>query len=372
MTVSSGRRLRGLALATLTLAWFASAGRASAQAEGAAVPADVYARACAHCHGVDGRGVDASRLALPVPLPDFTDCQFAPREPDADWLAVAHDGGPARGFDQTMPAFGDALSGEEAEAAVAHVRTFCPSRDWPRGELNLPKALVTEKAFPEDELIWLTTFSVEGTGSFSHKVIYEKRFGPRNQVEFVLPVVAADGPGGWRGGVGDIAVGFKRVLAHSHARGSIVSATTEVKLPTGDSALGFGNGFAVFEPFVTVGQVLPGDGFLQFQGGVELPLEGGHARDGFWRTVVGRSFTQGRFGRSWSPMVEVLGAREFESGARTHWDLLPQVQVSLNTRQHVLFNVGVRVPLTDSGPRATQVLTYILWDWFDGGLFAGW
>jgi hypothetical protein len=72
--------------------------------------AQLYRAACSHCHGVDGRGVSAERLTLPVPLPDFTDCQFAPREPDSDWLAVIHEGGPARAFDRTMPAFGDALS----------------------------------------------------------------------------------------------------------------------------------------------------------------------------------------------------------------------------------------------------------------------
>lgn len=363
-------RCRAVAIATVA-ALFAGA-TVAAEDQGGPDPREVYARACAHCHGPDGRGVDAARLALPVPLPDFTDCRFAPREPDTDWLAVTHDGGPARAFHETMPAFGGALTDAELEASIVQVRRFCTSRAWPRGELNLPKALVTEKAFPEDEVIWLTTFATEGPGSFSHKVVYEQRFGPRNQVEVVLPVSAGDRPGGWRGGLGDLAVGFKRAIAHSHARGSIFSATGEVKLPTGDSALGFGKGYAVFEPFVTFGQVLPRDAFVQFQGGVELPLRGGHARDAFWRTVVGRTFTQGRFGRAWSPMVEVLGARELVSGEKAQWDLLPEVQISLSTRQHVLFNVGVRVPVTDRGPRATQVLTYVLWDWFDGGLFAGW
>jgi hypothetical protein len=35
-------------------------------------------------------------------------------------------------------------------------------------------------------------------------------------------------------------------------------------------------------------------------------------------------------------------------------------------------NLGVRIPVTDADVRQTQVLFYLLWDWFDGGFFAGW
>ena len=70
-------------------------------------------------------------------------------------------------------------------------------------------------------------------------------------------------------------------------------------------------------------------------------------------------------------MIEVLGAAAFDGGG-PQWDLLPQMQVTLNTRQHVMANVGVRVPVTDADVRPTQLLFYILWDWFDGGFFDGW
>ncbi len=334
--------------------------------------AAIYRDACQHCHGVDGRGASIEQLSLPA-IPDFTDCQFAPREPDGDWLAVILDGGPARAFDRAMPAMGDALTLEQAHAALGHVRSFCTEAAWPRGELNLPKALVTEKAFPEDEVIWLTTFAAEGPGAVEHKIVYEKRFGPRNQIEFVVPMAAhAREAGGWQGGIGDFAVGFKRVLSSDARRGRIMSVTGEMKLPTGNDTRGFGKGVAAFEPFLTFGQILPADSFVQLQGGVELPLERDRARDAFWRAVVGRTFTQGLGGRAWSPMLEVLGARELLAGEKAQWDLLPELQVSLSTRQHILFNVGVRIPLTNSGTRSTQILTYILWDTFDGGFFDGW
>ena len=58
-----------------------------------------------------------------------------------------------------MPAFGDALSPEDIALAVSHLRTFCTEAAWPRGDLNLPRAFFTEKAFPENEAVWATTFT---------------------------------------------------------------------------------------------------------------------------------------------------------------------------------------------------------------------
>lgn len=47
-------------------------------------------------------------LFITMPVPDFSDWRFAPREANADWSAIVHQGGPARGFSRVMPAFGDA------------------------------------------------------------------------------------------------------------------------------------------------------------------------------------------------------------------------------------------------------------------------
>jgi mono/diheme cytochrome c family protein len=344
---------------------------------------EMYQAACASCHGVDGRGAAQVHVGFDLPLPDFTDCNFASREPDADWLVIAHEGGPVRGFSKLMPAFGDALSIAELELAVAHIRTFCGNGDWPAGELNLPRLLVTEKAFPEDEAVYSLAFTAEGPGSVSNKLVYEKRFGARNQVELVVPFGWRNagsggdptfGAGDWIGGLGDIAVGAKRAFFHSARHGTIFSAAGEIVLPTGDSNKGFGKGTAVLEPFVSFGQILPAEFFFQSQAGIELPANTERAkREGFWRFSLGRSFAAARgFGRSWSPMFELLGARELVMGEKVQWDLVPQMQITLNRRQHIMMGLGVRVPLTDRGPRATQILFYLLWDWFDGGLFAGW
>ena len=76
----------------------------------------IYANSCANCHGLDGTGVEPSLVAFEEEIPDFTDCDFAAREPDGDWIAVAHEGGPVRGFSEMMPAFRGALTEEAARA----------------------------------------------------------------------------------------------------------------------------------------------------------------------------------------------------------------------------------------------------------------
>lgn len=336
--------------------------------------ARIYRAACAACHGADGRGAPQALVAFDIPLPDFTDCSFATREPDEDWMAVTHDGGPARGFDPMMAAFGDALTIAEIQSTLDYIRTLCDDPAWPRGELNLPRALFTEKAYPEDEAVFTTDIALNRGGAFNYELLYEKRFGPRNQIEFVLPIgVRERAPGDWTGGVGDIAIALKRAVYHSLDRGTIFSIAGELILPTGDEDDGLGSGATVIEPFVALGQILPADAFLQFQGGAGLSFDRRRApHEAFARAVLGRTFTQGRWGRAWSPMVEVLAARELNSGTRTDWDVVPQLQVTLNTRQHIMANAGLRVPLTDTGVRQTRLVVYLLWDWFDGGFLEGW
>jgi mono/diheme cytochrome c family protein len=374
-----------VALAVVWASVVAGSGRLSVSATGVAGlqpaaetdnrpdPEALYLGACAACHGRDGRGASQPAVGFDLPLPDFTDCQFANREPDGDWLAVAHEGGPVRGFEPLMPAFGDALTDEELERIVAHIRSFCPDPAWPRGELNMPRALVTEKAFPEDEAVFTMGVDTDRPSSTASKLVYEKRFGANNQIELIVPFdTLKTGGDTFTGGLGDIAVGYKRSVYHNVQRGSIFSVAGEVILPTGDESEGFGSGVTKLEPFVAFGQALPGDSFLQIQAGVEVPLDRDLADESFFRFVGGRSFTQGRFGRTWSPMVELLGARELARGEPVLWDIVPQVQITLNTRQHVMFNVGVRVPANAREGRSTRVLFYILWDWFDGGFLDGW
>ena len=335
----------------------------------------LYDSACASCHGADGRGRSQAQVGFDTPIPDFSDCEFASREPDADWATVIHQGGPIRVFNRMMPAFGEALSLEEIEAILGHVRTFCTNTAWPRGEFNLPKAMFTEKAFPEDEYVWRNVVDAEGRLGITSQLTYEKRFGPRGQLEIAVPLSLAQ-PGAGRGtqiGLGDVGVGWKQTLFADLELGSIFSLGGEVVLPTGDEDKGFGRGAVVLEPYAAFGQILPNDSFFQTQLLVEVPLEEGLDDELGLRMAVGRTWAvDNGFGRAWTPILEVLGARELAGGAATEWDVVPQIQVSLSKRQHVLFSAGIRIPVTDASTRDTQFAFYILWDWFDGGFTEGW
>ncbi|MDA1095397.1 MAG: cytochrome c [Acidobacteria bacterium] len=364
------KRQVGPGVVTAAIAWYASAASPALLAQATGEPAGIYEAACAACHGNDGRGASLEAVGFDVPLPDFTDCRFASREPAADWYAVAHEGGPVRAFDRRMPAFSQLLSPSELELAVARAKGFCTDQAWPYGELNLPRALVTEKAYPEDEAVLSTTLA---SGTFVNEFLYERRIGARSQVEVNVPVGAQDAGRGWHRGLGDVKVALKHVLSHSTESGHILSVAGEVRLPTGKETEGLGKGVTIFEPFVAYGQVLPGDSFVHIQAGAEFPTNREFAdKELFWRTALGRSFVEGEFGRTWSPIVELLAARELGDHESILWDVVPQMQVTLSRRQHVMVNAGVRLPINARAGRGPEVLTYLLWDWFDGGFFDGW
>ena len=334
---------------------------------------DVYRAACGTCHGPDGTGSPKSVVGFAAPLPDFSDCAFSTAEPDPDWHAVVQEGGTVRGLDRHMPAFGDALSPDDIALAIGHLRTFCKEPAWPRGDLNLPRAFFTEKAFPENESVWVTTFTGRGEKSVGNDLIYERRLGARNQIELVAPInLQQQASGDWSRGLGDLAVAFKRTVYASLRTGGIAAAGLEVVLPTGKEQLGLGNGYTVFEPFAMWGQILPRNSFFQVHGGVELPSDSTKgAREVYLRTALGTTLAQGQgFGRAWSPQVEVLWARPVRGASE--WDVVPQLQVTLSKLQHVMVAAGVRLPLTQREERPTQALVYLLWDWFDGGFLEFW
>jgi mono/diheme cytochrome c family protein len=335
----------------------------------------LYEQSCAACHGSDGRGRTSVELGFETPVPDFTDCDFANREPDADWGAIIHQGGPVRGFDRMMPAFGEALSDAEIAAVLLHVRGFCRNPDWPRGELNLPRALLTEKAYPEDEAVIEGAFQTAGNDSYSFNFLWEQRFGTRNQMEVSIPIQRVDlgDADGWVTGAGDLAVGVKHVLKHRLERGAILSVGGEYVLATGDESRGLGNGSDKFETYLAYGKILPRDSFVQLQGIAEFPTHSGFNDELVVRAAVGKTMTfSNPFGRAYTPMIELQGKREDSPGSDTDWDIVPQMQITLNTRQHVIAATGLRVPVTNRTGRDVEFMFYLLWDWFDGGVREGW
>jgi mono/diheme cytochrome c family protein len=338
---------------------------------------EIYEAGCISCHGPDGKGQMETTLGFQKPenFPDFTRCDQTTPADDISWKGAIRDGGPPRGLSQIMPSFGDMLTSEQMDKVIHYLRGFCTEKGWPRGELKLPLAIGTEKAFPEDEEVIYSSANVRGTPGVSNTIVHEQRFGKYNQIEVAMPVdfVRAQ-PGTWYGGFGDVTLGAKRVMFSSLAKGSILSLFGAAILPVGNTAHALGSGTATFETYAAYGQILPWKSFVQVQGGALLPKDINKAPQSvYFRAALGKSFNQNRgLGRLWSPMFEFLSSRDLVDGARTNWDVMPEAQVTLSRRQHIRAALGVRVPITNTAGRPAQLALYILWDWQDGKLLKGW
>jgi mono/diheme cytochrome c family protein len=333
-----------------------------------------YRSTCAACHGADGRGADKSIVGFDVPLPDFTDCNFASREANPDWTAIVRDGGPVRSFTRIMPAFRDLLTPDQIRNVIGYIRHFCSDRKWPRGELNVPLAAVTEKAFPEDELVLTSAVNTSGPALVENHAIVEKRFGARDQLELDVPFGFLERPGhSWAGGLGDLSVAEKHVLTGNIGNGRIVSALGGFVLPTGNQSVGLASGTTAFEVYLLGAQLLPARSFLQVQGGAEIPFDHSRATSSAaWSAALGTTVPFSQITRIWSPMLELAGTRDLTSGAPVMWNVVPQFQVSLSALQHVRASLGVDIPLTQRDTRSTELRFYVLWDTYDGPLFSGW
>lgn len=337
--------------------------------------AQLFAAGCAGCHGPAGSGAPDSTVGFEKPptYPDFSACDQTSPEVEADWYAVIHDGGRGRGFSRIMPAFGDLLTPGQITALVKYIRGLCQDRAWAPGELNLPRALLTEKAFPESEWVLGSAVSTGSVRDSMTTLFYERRYGARDQIEIAIPyAISHDQSGGASHGIGDLGFGLKHVLFSNNA--TILSVQGEVTAPTGNADRGLGGGVTVFEAFGAFGAKLGGGAFLQGQAGVELPSDTTVTpRAVYGRMAVGKMLRQGGgLGRMWVPMIELVADHDIESGAPVSVDLVPEMQVTLNRRQHVRAAVGVQMPANHRDGRSNQLNFYVLWDWFDGGLFHGW
>lgn len=339
---------------------------------------EIFEAACVGCHGPGGRGQLDSTVGFEKPptFPDFSDCNGSTREQIFDWRATIHGGGRQRGFSEIMPSWSEALSPEQTEKVIHYLRSLCSEPGWPLGELNFPKAIMTEKAFPEDEAVLSGAVNLQHPGSYTGELVYEKRLGVKGQLEFAAPYSFLQrSNNGWVGGIGDLGLAYKRVLAFSNKTGSILSAQGGIALPTGNKSKDLGTGLTTFEVFGSFGQKITTSSFLQMQGGAELPA---HPTDEvpkavFLRTAVGKRLAQdGGFGRSWTPMVEFIGDRDLLTGAKTNWDIVTEAQVTLSKRQHIRAGFGIQTPLNNTDGRSVAAVFYLLWDWFDGPLKAGW
>jgi mono/diheme cytochrome c family protein len=334
----------------------------------------IFRNNCATCHGPDGTGSPQSVVGFDAPLPDFSDCSTNTPEPAADWSSIIHRGGPIRGLDRHMPAFGDALSDDQIDSVIKFLWTLCDNPAWPRGDLNFPRAFFTEKAFPENEAVWTTGITARGPKAVENELVYEHRIRARGQYEITIPIEFAQTTpsGAWVKGLGDVEFALRRTFWASVEHTSIFAAGGAVTVATGKDEVGVGEGAAVWEPFAMFAKGLGTNGFVQLHGGYLASTNRTNVENStYLRQAWGYTYAQDQgFGRAWTPMTEVIWSKE--KGASSVVDVVPQMQVSLSKLQHILLSVGVSVPATQREGRHSQLLTYFLWDWFDGGLTQFW
>lgn len=308
---------------------------------------------CARCHGRDGSG-KVSQPTVDVTPMDFTDCRVAAAEPDADWAAAIRYGGPAVGLSSHMPAFGEVLDDDQVIGLVAHIRRFCEDKNWPIGNLNFPRPIFTEKAFPEDEFLLIPASShrPHRPDAAALEAVYERRLGTRAQLEIALPFESVYVAERERG-LGDAEIGIKYALNPRNGE-YLVSAGFDLLLSTGRASTLVGGFHPLFEPYVALA-TMAGDTYVQAQLKLELPRRASWRRpEVLYSVYLGRD-------TSIFPDTWTLGA-EFTA---ENYDLAvtPQIRKGLTRTGALAAAFGVRLPLTHREDQGVRYVGYLLWEY---------
>jgi len=335
----------------------------------AATGPEIYAEACATCHGVDGRGAPAG-TRIEVPLPDFTDCNVSTAEATGNWAKLVRRGGPALGMSSQMPAFGDALSDDELAAVLAYLRAFCRDPRFPDGDLNYRRPVFVEKAFPEDEFVVTGSHEVARRERVEEsEVAIEKRIGPRGQLEVALPAGATvPDEGRNAGGVGDLAVSYRHVLLAAPGWRTIVSGGAELVLPTGNFHHGIGSGTTTVAPQLLSGHAL-GPIVAQVQLRAELPADPDRAdRQMVYRLAL--QYPLGPSKRALVPALELEQTQAIASDVHAATLLGPTLYLPLSRRGHTALGIGAQLPVAGTRPFDWRLGAFFLWEYRDGPIWA--
>jgi hypothetical protein len=312
---------------------------------------------CARCHAKDGSGKVTEPTVTVEPM-DFTDCTVTTPEGDSDWEAVIARGGPVVGLSSQMPAFGDFLKPDQITEFVGFIKKFCTDRGWPSGNLNLPRPLFAEKAFPENEflLVPMASHRKGQPAEFEFEAVYERRIGKRGQIEAVLPFASVDAGGGRNSGVSDVELGFKYALNPSWTN-HLAALGFDVVLPSGREARGLGGGSVVFEPYLSTATVIGSQTYVQAQLKLELPR---HApwRD---RTTVYNIY----LGRDAVLLPSTFTFGVELNGENREVALTPQIRKGLSRSGALAGAFGVRIPINEREEQGVKWVGYLLWEYLE-------
>jgi mono/diheme cytochrome c family protein len=346
--------------------FFAAAWGAPLEAADLGRGAELFAANCATCHGSAGWPDPDSALVkgLGVVPADFSDALFNSREGEGEWTLVVKHGGPALGFSEVMPAFGNTLSDEDIENVLAYIKTLGGEHDYPDGSLNLFLPIRTKKAFPEDEWVWKQRYTdTDGDNAWKNTLEYEFRIGQRWQGVLEANYETKGGDGEF----GHFEPGFKYVLSHDKRRGSIYTLGVQAGVP-----LSSGENWE-FLPYLAMGKIINDEWIFQGSGRLKFDLEDSDGGSAEFAGIVHWVHTP--WPRNVFPALEVVAEVPFETGPgedSIQWSVLPQARIGISKRGHVAVNVGVEVPVNERDRYDWRAYVYLIWDFADGGFFEAW
>lgn len=305
----------------------------------------VFMQFCTACHGSDGKGTGPVAATLPVKPANLTDCRRTAEDSVEIAEGTIREGGHYQGLSNVMPSFKSILTEEQIADAASYEKTLCHDPDWVPGELNLPRPLITDKAYPEQEAILGSRF---GRGPSRATEVFgnaEYRLNGLTSVELSVNYTDIHLDGGQpASGLGDTDVSINRVVAFSRRDLWLASVGLELGLPTGSKSRGLGTGELVWEPFVRAGWdwhqvVIQGDVILEF------PQKTADVNSLIvYNVAIGRYF-QPDPRLQITPMVEFNSETSLVGSARgdTKSVILPQLRVLWLQWSA---GVGVEVPIT--------------------------
>ncbi len=305
----------------------------------------VFEQYCTICHGSDAKGTGPLAKTLPVPPANLTDCRRTSEDPVEVTEGTIRHGGAYVGLSPVMPAWQGKLTDEQIADAASYVKALCSDPDWVPGELNLPRPLFTDKAYPEQEAIVGGRFARGLSKTTEAFGTIEYRLNGLTNVELTTRYLNVRPDGAQPdSGLGDSVLSLNRVVAFSRANRWLASAGLGLGLPTGSQSRGLGSGDLVWEPFVRGGWdwhqvVIQGDAVLS------LPQKNADVNSAFiYDVAIGRYFKP-------DPRMQITPMVEFNSetplngptSGETRSVVLPEIRVKW-LQWGVA--VGVQVPIT--------------------------
>ena len=337
----------------------------------------IYKDNCMSCHGAVGKPDENNPMFKELGFypANFTDPLFSSREPRKDWFLVVKEGGAVKGFSEIMPAFKEVLNDSQIKKVVNYIKTLAGNHDYPSGDMNFILPIRTKKAFPEDEVVWKFRFQDDANNSNRDQIRnvleIEKRIFKRTQLSLEFSHKIDDGVDNGHGNLDQIEPGIKHVVYENAATQFITSVGALVAIKTEETTAS-----NEFIPYIAAAKRLTKTVTLQGTARSTLPFD--KFSNGNVELSGVAHWSPSLWPRSINPGLELVASFPIDRGTGasrksfSQLSLIPQAQIGLNKRGHVMLNLGAEIPLNDTDRYDYRGYAYLIWDFADGGLFEGW